>query len=256
MVCEHYDVIRCFDFLNHIENMRSFAEVALSSRSNIFQPAISVSWAEGFTVEHYLSVTEQIVNMVAQVAGVSEKKASRIIILGLKDMAGVCPPRFITRLVSAIRERYPELVLHYHRHCTDGLFVPAVGAAAKAGAHIVDAGLGPSVRWYGQGEHLSTAAYMEGELNLTTNLDKEAIRTAGFVLKQMMPYYDRYCAPHFQGVDYDVVNHAMPGGATSSSQEGAMKQGYIHLLPYMLKFLAGTRKITRYHDVTPGSQIT
>jgi pyruvate carboxylase len=48
----------------------------------------------------------------------------------------------------------------------------------------------------------------------------------------------------------------MPGGATSSSQEGAMKQGYIRLLPQMLKFLAGTRRIIRYHDVTPGSQIT
>ena len=45
---------------------------------------------------------------------------------------------------------------------------------------------------------------------------------------------------------------AMPGGATSSSQEGAMKQGYIRLLPYMLKFLEGTRQIIRYHDVTPG----
>ena len=48
----------------------------------------------------------------------------------------------------------------------------------------------------------------------------------------------------------------MPGGATSSSQEGALKQGYIRLLPYMLRFLANTRKIIRYHDVTPGSQIT
>ena len=57
-------------------------------------------------------------------------------------------------------------------------------------------------------------------------------------------------------IDNDVTEHAMPGGATSSSQEGALKQGYIHLLPYMLKFLAGTRKIVRYHDVTPGSQIT
>jgi pyruvate carboxylase len=71
-----------------------------------------------------------------------------------------------------------------------------------------------------------------------------------------MPYYDRYTAPHFRGVDHDVVYHGMPGGATSSSQEGAMKQGYIHLLPYMLRFLAGTRQIVRYHDVTPGSQIT
>ena len=73
---------------------------------------------------------------------------------------------------------------------------------------------------------------------------------------ERMPYYDKYCSPYFQGTDHDVVRHGMPGGATSSSQEGAMKQGYIHLLPYMLKFLAGTRKIVRYHDVTPGSQIT
>ena len=82
------------------------------------------------------------------------------------------------------------------------------------------------------------------------------VRDANFVLKQVIPYYDRYCAPYFQGIDNDVTEHAMPGGATSSSQEGALKQGYIHLLPYMLKFLAGTRKLVRYHDVTPGSQIT
>ena len=88
------------------------------------------------------------------------------------------------------------------------------------------------------------------------HLNKDAIRDANFVCKQIMPYYDRYCSPYFKGIDYDVTRHGMPGGATSSSQEGAMKQGYIHLLPYMLKFLEGTRQIVRYHDVTPGSQIT
>jgi len=93
-------------------------------------------------------------------------------------------------------------------------------------------------------------------MGLKTLLDKEMIRSTNFTLKQIMPYYDKYCSPYFQGIDHDVVRHGMPGGATSSSQEGAMKQGYIHLLPYMLKFLAGTRKIVRYHDVTPGSQIT
>ena len=256
MINEHYDVIRCFDFLNHIENMRPFAEVALASTRNIFEPAISLSWAKGFTVQHYLDVTEAIVALVRQVAGVSAKKAQRLFILGLKDMAGSCPPHFMRELVGALRRKYPDLVLHYHRHYTDGLFVPAVGAAAKAGAHIVDTAIGASVRWYGQGEVLSTAAYLEQELGLKTNLNKEMIRTCNFVLKQIMPYYDRYTAPYFQGIDYDVVDHGMPGGATSSSQEGAMKQGYIHLLPYMLKFLAGTRQIVRYHDVTPGSQIT
>ncbi len=256
LICQHYDIIRCFDFLNHVENMRPFAEVALNSTGNVFEPAISLSWSKGFDVPHYMGVAEAIVELCASVAGVGTRQASRRIILGLKDMAGVCPPRFIGALVGAIRERFPELVIHYHRHATDGLFVPACGAAAQAGAKILDTGIGAAVRWYGQGEVLSTAAYLEGELGLQTSIDKEMIKTTGFVLKQIMPYFDRYAAPYFQGIDYDVVEHGMPGGATSSSQEGALKQGYIHLLPQMLRFLAGTRQIVKYHDVTPGSQIT
>ena len=194
--------------------------------------------------------------MVADIMGSSLEEAARNIILGMKDMAGVCPPHFLKELVTSLRETWPELVLHYHRHYTDGLFVPACGEAAKAGAHIIDVALGSSVRSYGQGDVLSTMAYMEEELGLTCKLDKDALRDANFVCKQIMPYYDRYCGTYFRGIDYDVTRHGMPGGATSSSQEGAMKQGYIHLLPYMLKFLEGTRQIVRYHDVTPGSQIT
>ncbi|MFO7726726.1 MAG: pyruvate carboxylase [Desulfonatronovibrio sp.] len=255
MICEDYDVIRCFDFLNHIENMVPFAEVAMNSTRNIFEPAISLSYAGGFDVPHYMGVVSEILDMIKKVTGLSEAAACKKFILGLKDMAGVCPPAFIRELVTEIRDTYPELIVHYHRHYTDGLFVPAVAEAARAGAHIVDTAIGAAVRWYGQGEVLSTAAYIE-ELGMKTRLNKEMIRQCGFILKQIMPYYDRYTAPYFQGIDYDVVEHGMPGGATSSSQEGAMKQGYIHLLPYMLHFLAGIRKIVRYHDVTPGSQIT
>ncbi len=255
-ICEDYHVIRCFDFLNHVENMLPFAEVALNTEGVIFQPALSLTYGRGFDVPHYLGVTETILAQAARLLGLSAKEASRQIILGLKDMAGNCPPRFMADLVAALRKKWPELVLHYHRHYTDGLFIPAVGAAAKAGAHIVDVSLGAGMRWYGQGEVLSTAAHLEDDLGLKTSLNKRMIRDGNFVLKQIMPHYDRYTTPFFQGIDYDVVQHGMPGGATSSSQEGALKQGYIHLLPYMLRYLAGTRQIVLYHDVTPGSQIT
>lgn len=255
-ICEDYQVIRCFDFLNHIENMRPFAEVALNTGGIVFQPAISLTCGRGFDVGHYMGVTTEIVRQSAKILGISGKEASRLIILGLKDMAGSCPPSFMRELVTTLRKKWPELVLHYHRHYTDGLFIPAVGEAARAGAHIVDTSLGAGMRWYGQGEVLSTAAYLEDELGLKTSLNKRMIRDGNFVLKQIMPHYDRYTAPYFQGIDYDVVSHGMPGGATSSSQEGALKQGYIHLLPHMLRFLAGTRQIVLYHDVTPGSQIT
>jgi pyruvate carboxylase len=254
-ICEEFHVIRSFDFLNHIENMKPFAEVVLHHPGVVFEPSLSLTYGRGFTVDHYLKVTEEILQQTAQILGKDLNEASRNIILGLKDMAGNCPPHFMRELVTALRKQWPELVLHHHRHYTDGLFIPAVAEAAKAGAHIIDTSMGAAMRWYGQGEILSTAAYLE-EVGLKTNLNKDMLRECNFVLKQIMPYYDRYTAPYFQGIDYDVVSHGMPGGATSSSQQGALNQGYIHLLPQMLRFLAGLRQIVHYHDVTPGSQIT
>ncbi|RLB88970.1 MAG: pyruvate carboxylase, partial [Deltaproteobacteria bacterium] len=256
MIVRHYHVIRCFDFLNHIDNMGPFAEIVLKSEKHIFQPAISLSWAEGFTIEHYLSVLNDILSMTGRILECAKEEAARKIILCLKDMAGVCPPRFIYDLISAILDNYPELIVQYHRHGTDGLAVPALGSAARAGARILDVADGPAVRFYGQPAVLPVVAYIEGELGLRTRLDKDKIRETAFVLKQIMPIYDRYCRPTFLGPDHDVTRHGLPGGATSSSQEAALKQGYAFLLPHILLILELYRKIIRYHDVTPGSQIT
>ncbi|MDA3833914.1 MAG: hypothetical protein PF495_10995, partial [Spirochaetales bacterium] len=256
MIVKHYHVIRCFDFLNHIENMAPFAEIVLKTENRIFQPAISLSWAQGFDVPHYLGVLDDILSMVGRILECNKDKASREIIFCLKDMAGVCPPRFIKSLISAMLDKYPDLIIQYHRHATDGLAVPALGAAAQAGARILDVADGPCVRFYGQTAVMPVMAYIEGELGLKTRLDKEKIRETAFVLKQIMPVYDHYCSPTFLGIDHDVTMHGLPGGATSSSQEGALKQGYAFLLPSILLVLELYRKLIRYHDVTPGSQIT
>ncbi len=255
-IIKNYQVVRCFDFLNHIENMAPFAEIVLGSEKNIFQPAISFSYAEGFDRAHYLGVLQDILAMVARILGCRRQEASRQVILCLKDMAGMCPPRFVADVVSAILDKYPDLIIQYHRHATDGLAVPALGAAAKAGVKILDVADGPAVRSYGQEAVLPVLAYLEGELGLKTRLDKKRIREAAFVLKQLMPLYDHYTRPTFIGPDHDVVEHGLPGGATSSSQEAALKQGYAFLLPHILEVLALYRKIIRYHDVTPGSQVT
>ncbi|MDR1606817.1 MAG: pyruvate carboxylase [Deltaproteobacteria bacterium] len=256
LICEHFHVIRCFDFLNHATNMAPMAKVALSDPAILFEPAISLSYGPGFTVEHYVEAAQAILDMCARVSGLPKSQVIRVLALGLKDMGGVCPPRFIAALTKELKKNWPDLVIHYHRHYTDGLFVPAVGAAAQAGAQIIDAALGASVRSYGQGDLLATAAYIEEELGLPARLNRDSVRLANFVLKQIMPFYDRYAPTFFRGIDHDATRHGMPGGATSSSQEGAMKQGYIQFLPHMLRYLAGLRRIVRYHDVTPGSQIT
>ncbi len=256
MIVRHFHVIRCFDFLNHIENMEPLARIVLRHERRIFAPAISFSWAEGFDAEHYVGVLEEVITMVASILGSSREDAAREIILVIKDMAGVAPPRFVREVVTRFKERYPELIVQYHRHNTDGLGVPALGAAAQAGAKILDVGDGPAVRFFGQPAVLPVKAYLEGELNLETRVDIEKIRETAFVLKQIMPIYDRYVRPTFLGPDHDVIHHGLPGGATSSSQEAALKQGYAFLLPDILLVLSLVRKLIRYHDVTPGSQIT
>ena len=123
----------------------------MDRKDKVFEPALSLSYAKGFDIDHYLKVTESIIAMMSKVSGLSEKAVVREFILGLKDMAGVCPPKFMRELVKALRKRWPELVLHYHRHVTDGLFLPACAAAAEAGCQIVDAGLGASVSGNGTG---------------------------------------------------------------------------------------------------------
>ena len=255
-LCELYDIVRCFDFLNCAENMAPLAQVVLQRNDVVFEPALALSVVgRRYSVVHYLEVTEQILRMCARVAACGLDEITERIILGLKDMAGVCPPAFIAELVSGLKKRWPKLLLHYHRHATDGLFIPALLAAAKAGAQILDAGMDAACRWYGQGAVGALRAALRAE-GFSEQLDQAALDNCNFVLRQIMPYFDRYCAPHFQGYDHNVIYHGMPGGAISSSQEGALQQGYIFLLPQILEYLAIVRQLVLYHDVTPGAQIT
>lgn len=52
--------------------------------------------------------------------------------------AGLLKPRAATQLITALRERFPELVLHVHTHDTAGTGVATQLACANAGADIVD----------------------------------------------------------------------------------------------------------------------
>ena len=83
------------------------------------------------------------------------------IVLCIKDMAGVGSITRIGRLIDAIRQRWPELVIGYHRHITDGLAMPALLAAAKAGAKILDAEEDSLVRFYGHSPILAVQAFLE-----------------------------------------------------------------------------------------------
>ncbi len=238
------DVWRCFSFLNDIRNMRTVAEVVMK-RGRLFEPAISFTQADWTTNAYYLSCVDDIVDLCG---GTDE------MILCIKDMAGVGSPERIRSLISAILDKYPDMVIQYHRHTTDGLALPALLAAVQAGVKIVDAEEDSLTRFYGQPPILAVQAYLE-EAGIKVHLNREAAEGAVQKVREWIRHYDWAESP-FKGFDHNVTRHKMPGGAFPSSFEQAQKGGFLHRMPAILKVMSLYNQIVRYFDVTPGSQIT
>lgn len=238
------DVWRCFSFLNDVRNMRTVAEVVMK-RGRLFEPTISFTTADWATDSYYLTVVNDI---VALCGGTDE------IVLCIKDMAGVGDVRRIAELVDGIKQAYPDLVINYHRHITDGLAMPALLSAAKAGAKIVDVQEDSLVRFYGHSPILSVQAYFS-ESGIQVHLDRPAAEEAVRKVREWIGHYEWAESP-FKGLDHTVTFHKMPGGAFPSSFEQAGKGEFLHLMPAILKMMSLFNRIVRYFDVTPGSQIT
>lgn len=238
------DVWRCFSFLNDIRNMKVVAEVVMA-RGRLFEPAICFTQADWATNEYYLGVTRDIVDLCS---GTDES------ILCIKDMAGVGSPARISSLVDAIKQKYPDLVIHYHRHTTDGMALPALMAAAKAGVKILDVQEDSLTRFYGQAPILSLQAGLE-ENGISVHLNRAEAETAVEKVRGWIRQYDWAESP-FKGFDHCVTKHRMPGGAFPSSFEQAEQGSFLHLMPEILTLMSYYNKIIKYFDVTPGSQIT
>jgi len=238
------DVWRCFSFLNDIRNMKVVAEIVMA-RGRLFEPAICFTQADWATNEYYVGVTRDIVNLCS---GTGE------IILCIKDMAGVGSPARISSLIDAIKQKYPDLVINYHRHTTDGMALPALMAAAKAGAKILDAQEDSLTRFYGHAPILSLQAGLE-EQGISVHLNRTEAEAAVEKARGWIKQYDWAESP-FRGFDHCVTKHRMPGGAFPSSFEQAEQGNFLHLMPEILTLMSYYNKIINYFDATPGSQIT
>jgi pyruvate carboxylase len=238
------DVWRCFSFLNDVRNMRTVAEVVMK-RGRLFEPAISYTVAPWFDTKYYLKVVDEIVELCG---GVDE------IILCIKDMAGVGTVKSVSELISAIKDKYPDLVINYHRHITDGLALPVLIAAVKAGAKLIDVQEDTLCRFYGHSPILAVEAALREE-GIPVNLDRRLAELAVEKVREWIRDYEWAESP-FKGFDHMVTKHKMPGGAFPSSFEQAEKGGFLHLMPAILKVMSLYNQIVKYFDVTPGSQIT
>ncbi len=123
------DVVRSFCGLNDHRNLELSIKYA-NEFGLISQAALSISHSPVHTLEHYLSVVDKYVEY-----GAKE--------IGLKDMAGIGRPADLGKLVKAIKEKYPHLVIQYHGHTGPGLSMASVLEVCRNGADIIDVAMEP-----------------------------------------------------------------------------------------------------------------
>ncbi|RWX51585.1 pyruvate carboxylase [Candidatus Electrothrix marina] len=241
---KYVDVWRTFDFMNHIPNMQAvFEEVAKAGKIN--EPCICFSTGPEHTNEYYVNKVQDILDVTGEE-----------ITLCIKNHGGLGTPRRIGELVDAIKQAYPDIIIHYHGHNTDGNDVGRIVEAVMNGAKIVDASDHAFTGFYGPPPILTVIQTLKDLGKTAVGIDEEAVIESSDIIRDERQHYAQF-ESQIKGFQPTVQIHKLPGGAMGSSLEQAVKGGFLDKMPDILhKELPKVQKeLGNYWSVTPGSQI-
>ena len=241
---KYVDVWRTFDFMNYIPNMQAvFEEVGKAGKLN--EPCICFSTGPEHTDAFYLTKVKEILDVTGS-----------DIVLCIKNHGGLGTPKRIGELVDTIRQKYPDLPIHYHGHNTDGNDVGRIVAAVQNGATIVDAADASFTGFYGPPPILTVIQTLKDLGHSPATVDEEAVIETSEIIRDERQHYAAF-ESQIKGFQPTVQIHKLPGGAMGSSLEQAVKGGFLDKMPDILhKELPRVQKeLGNYWSVTPGSQI-
>jgi pyruvate carboxylase len=241
---KYVDVWRTFDFLNHVPNMIAvFEEVGKAGKLN--EPCICFSTGPEHTNEYYIAKAGEIIDVTG-----------RDITLCIKNHGGLGSPVRIGELVAELKQKYPDIPLHYHGHNTDGNDVGRIVEAVKSGASIVDSADSSFTGYYGPPPVLTVVQTLKEYGFEPAGLDEDAVIETSEVIRDQRQHYAQF-ESQIKGFQPTVQIHKLPGGAMGSSLEQASKGGFLDKMPEILhKELPRVQKeLGNYWSVTPGSQI-
>ena len=239
----YVDVWRIYDFLNHIPNMRVVGE-EVQRAGKLLMPSLCFNTGENHTNDFYL----------AKVRGILDTFGTNII-LSIKNHSSVGTPKRIEELFRSIQSEYPDLVLAYHGHNTDGNDLSRMVGAIEGGAKIVEAADHGWGGVYSQAPALSLIQIMNEYGYPAAGIKIQPLLDASDQIRRERPYYERF-ETKFKAFDPTVKRHKLTGGAASIAFEQAEKLGLLERIHEVTEELATiNREFGEIWSVTPGSQI-
>ncbi len=197
------DIARSFCGLNDPRNLELSIKYAKEA-GMISQAALSITHSKIHSVEYYMDVVDKAVGY-----GTDE--------ICLKDMAGVGRPVTLGKLVKAIKDKYPHIIVQYHGHSGPGFSVASTLEVAKAGADYIDVAMEP-LSWgmvhpdvITIHSMLKDAGFIVPEINMKAYMEARAL-TQSFI-DDFLGYFIN---PKNRYLSSLMVQSGLPGGMMGS----------------------------------------
>ena len=196
------DIIRIFDALNDVDNLKVAIEETVNSGA-IASGAISYTTSPVHTLEKYVEMVKELKQM-----GVST--------ICIKDMAGICSPKAAYDLVSAIKDAV-DLPVILHTHCTAGLAFMTCLKAVEAGCDILDTAISPFSGGTSQ-PATETLAFALREFGYEVDLDDDKLlKMANYFKPIRAEFLEKGTLnPISMATDTQCLTYQIPGGMLSN----------------------------------------
>lgn len=201
-VANGIDIIRIFDCLNDLRNLKTATDAAKKAGAEA-QIALSYTLGDAYTLEYWAKMAKEIEEMGADS-------------ICIKDMAGLLTPYAATELVKAIKDEC-KLPLEMHTHYTSGEASMTYLKAVEAGADIIDCAISPFAMGTSQPATEVMVETFKGtpyDTGMDLNLLSE-------IADYFRPIREKYIAnglmnPKNMGVNIKTLLYQVPGGMLSN----------------------------------------
>jgi pyruvate carboxylase subunit B len=234
------DIIRVFDALNDLRNMKLSIKVAKQMKAHV-QGGICYTISPVHTIESFVALAKEL-------------EAMECDSLCIKDMAGLISPKAAYDLIKALKKEV-SIPIDLHSHCTSGMAPASYFAACEAGVDILDTAFSPFAWGTSQPPTESMVAGLEGT-PYDTGIALENFSEITAYFKEVRKKYEGILDPISVSVDTNVLLYQIPGGMLSNLVSQLKEQNALDKYEDVLEETPRVRADLGYAPlVTPTSQI-
>jgi oxaloacetate decarboxylase alpha subunit/pyruvate carboxylase subunit B len=234
------DIIRIFDALNDVRNLRT-AIKAVKAHGKHARGELCYTTSPVHTVENFVKLGVELEKMGCHS-------------LGIKDMSGIIQPQIAYNMVKELKAKV-GIPITLHTHDTAGLGAASYLAAIEAGVDCVEVSIVPFANGTSQPDTQRMLALLEGHPRCP-KFDTAKLAELRNYFEGVYKELAAFTSPANERVDSDILIYQVPGGMLSNFRNQLKEQGMSNQFDAVLKEIPIVREALGWIPlVTPTSQI-